>query len=114
MEHYHLKQTKELYGPAMEITNSEEADAYLKELVNYYVELGNPPDRAEDIVRTNLSWYAGYFDHETRLRVERLFDCQHPILGEAADAEPSPNTTLLLGAALERKGEFDEKKPTGI
>ena len=114
MERYHLKEPKELYDPAMSITNSEEADAYLKELVNYFVELGNAPDRAESIVRTNLSWWAGYFDHETRLRVERLFNCQHPMLGEAADAEPSPNTILLLGAALEKKGDFDGKKPTGI
>jgi hypothetical protein len=67
-----LKPYGELYDPAMEITTQEEADAYLAELVAYKISIGHDPDDAEEAVRRDLGYYAGYFSDETRKRVDRL------------------------------------------
>ena len=37
--------------------------------------------KAEEIERSNLGYWAGYFDNKTRARVERLFECAHPVFG---------------------------------
>lgn len=72
----------EKYGPAMEITDQSEADAYLEECVQHSISLGKTRKEAEAIERGNLGYYAGYYDNETRERVERLFRCSHPIFGK--------------------------------
>ncbi len=72
----------EIYGPAMELETQEEADAYFEQLVGHRLRR-DAVDReaAETIERNNLAYYAGYCSHETRLRVEKLFSCTHPVLG---------------------------------
>ena len=70
-----------LYGPAMKIESQEEADAYFERLVAYSISFGNSREKAEGIERANLGYYAGYYDNATRRRVERLFQCHHPIFG---------------------------------
>jgi len=35
-----------------------------------------------DITKSNLGYYAGYYDEETRIRVEKMFQCVHPVFGQ--------------------------------
>lgn len=76
----------ETLGPAMQITDQAEADAYFKALVDYHVARWHVSRaEAEKSERGNLGYYAGYYDSETRERVERLFRCSHPVFGSIAE-----------------------------
>lgn len=72
------------YRPAMEIQTQEEADAYFQKLVEHMVVRGHTRPEAERIERSNLGYFAGYYGEDTRERVERLFNCEHPIFGKFA------------------------------
>jgi hypothetical protein len=75
----------EAYNPAMKIHEQAEADAYFEKLVTDLVDNhAKPRAEAETIVRVNLGYWAGYYNHETRARVERLFKCSHPVFGAMA------------------------------
>jgi hypothetical protein len=93
------KTYKELLGPAMEITDQAEADEYFEELVRYNMQFSQSREEAAEIVRANLGYYVGYYDSETRLRVERLFCCAHPVFGKADDGEPTADEALAAGIA---------------
>lgn len=69
------------YGPAMTIADQAEADAYFERCVAHSIAHGRSRSDAEYVERCNLGYYAGYYDHETRVRVERLFGCAHPVFG---------------------------------
>lgn len=103
MEHFAEKITiGDKYGPAMELTEQVAADAYFERCVEHQMRVGKS-DRttAEGIERQNLGYYAGYYDDETRRRVERLFKCSHPVFGaiEAVGA-PTPEEALQAGRDL--------------
>ena len=102
----------EKYNRAMTITDQKEADAYLSDLVIHCMGFGTSADEAIDIEKSNLGYYAGYFDHETRLRVEKLFKCKHPILGDASKGEVSPRELFELGyhAGSARRKEIEDGK----
>jgi len=51
----------------------------------------------------DTGYYAGYYDHETRERVERLFNCTHPIFGDAATHQPTAEESLNAGLAMGRE-----------
>lgn len=75
--------------PAMEITDEADAQQYLTDYVAYIqTALDKEPRKdgvsAAQIAATNLGYFAGYYDNETRERVERLFKCSHPIFGSIA------------------------------
>lgn len=72
------------YGPAMKITGSEEAKAYFERCVEHTMSHGKTRVEAESCERDNLAYYAGYYSHETRVHVECLFDCCHPVFGAAS------------------------------
>jgi hypothetical protein len=94
------------YGPAMEIAEQAEADAYFERCVLHTLLYwdGEGPvtrEKAEALERTNLGYYAGYYGTETRARVERLFKCAHPYFGTIAEnGTPSPETAFNIGAAI--------------
>lgn len=77
----------ECLGPAMNITDPEDAKQYLEEYISFIQKyINNVPEsdkrmRAEEVAKSNLGYYAGYYDNETRYRVEKLFMCSHPIFG---------------------------------
>lgn len=77
----------ETLAPAMEITDQDDAAQYLKDLTAYTqkkIDEGKMKEdgkTAEEIAKSNLAYYAGYYSNETRERVERLFKCEHPIFG---------------------------------
>lgn len=91
----------EKYDPAMRITTQEDADAYLEECVQHTMGFGKSREEAESIERSNLGYYAGYYDAETRERVERLFRCTHPVFGSIAEkGEPTPEEAFEMGKAM--------------
>jgi len=93
----------ECLGPAMEITDPQDAQQYLAEYVNHiqkYLDKEPREDNmtAEDVAKVNLGYYAGYYDNETRGRVESLFTCVHPIFGTVKDnGIPTAEEALELG-----------------
>ena len=67
----------EVYGPAMEIA---------------------------EITKKNLGYFAGYYNHETRARVERLFACEHPVFGKiSVQGPPSAEEAFRKGLEFGRK-----------
>jgi len=78
----------EKYGPAMKIETQEEANEYLERCVRHNMNFGNTREEAESIEKSNLGYYAGYYDDETRRRVERLFKCAHPVFGSIEEKGP--------------------------
>lgn len=94
----------DLLHPAMEIKGQAEADAYFKKLVDYSMTFwGHSREEAERINKSNLGYFAGYYDSETRERVERLFHCSHPVFGSIAEkGTPTPEEALEAGKRMAR------------
>jgi hypothetical protein len=93
----------EKYGPAMEIKTQAEADAYFEVCVEHTMSWGRSREEAERIEHANLGYYAGYYDHDTRERVEELFQCAHPIFGKAKDGVPTAEEAYRKGFELGEK-----------
>jgi hypothetical protein len=93
----------EIYDPAMEITDPEEAESYFRELVEQGLEnranRGDPVswDEMVRIQKSNLGYYSGYYGHETMERVERLFGACHPIFGSQIAHQTTPEEAFLMG-----------------
>jgi hypothetical protein len=92
--------TGQKYGPAMKLTDQAEASAYFERCVAHNMSFGHSRQEAEQIERSNLGYWAGYYDHETRARVENLFSCKHPIFGAIAEVgAPTPEEAFQAGIA---------------
>lgn len=88
----------DLYDPAMKVQTKEEADAYFKKLQDLQSANGVPPEISEMIIKTNLGYWAGYGDEERRERVERLYECEHPIFGSIKEnGRPTSDEAYELG-----------------
>lgn len=80
----------------MEIRYIADAEQYLKDYVNYQQKMLDKEPREDDktaleICKINLGYFAGYYDHETRDRVEKLFQCSHPVYGSIKEkGAPTP------------------------
>lgn len=79
----------ECLKPAMEIMDQADANQYLVDYIAYIQAALEKEPRsdemtAEEIAKINLGYYAGYYNSETRKRVELLFCCHHPIFGSAS------------------------------
>lgn len=95
----------EKYGPAMAFTTQAEADSCFEQLVEHTMSFGKSREEAESIERQNLGYYAGYYDHETRERVERLYGCKHPIFGAIAErGQPTAAEAFEAGQRMAREG----------
>lgn len=107
----------DLLRPAMSITEQEDADQYLVAYVAHIQEFLDKEPRAdgltaEQIAKTNLGYFAGYYDSETRERVERLFRCQHPVFGAiAANGPPTPEETFAAGVEYAETVMSDTEAP---
>lgn len=100
--------TGDKYGPAMKITDQEEAKRYFEECIEHSMARGNSRAEADRIERSNLGYWAGYYDNETRERVERLFHCAHPVFGPIAlYGAPTPEEAFEAGVKM---GEASRKK----
>jgi hypothetical protein len=90
----------EKYFPAMEITDQATADRYFAACLQHHLMVSEPglsAAKAAEIERSELGYWAGYCSRETRLRVEELFNCEHPILGKAKDRDWSLKELLQAG-----------------
>ena len=85
------------YGPAMEITDQAEADRYFEECVQHCMTFGKSREEAEQIERSNLGYYSGYYDGETMQRVFKLFRCSHPVFGTSV---PTPDEAFKRGQEM--------------
>lgn len=97
----------ECLHPAMKITEPEDAQQYLRAYAAFLqaaIDRDGPRDgrTGESVAKFNLGYFAGYYDDETRMRVERLFCCEHPFLGSAAANRPTPEQALAAGIAAGR------------
>lgn len=89
------------YRPAMDIVDQEAADEYFEACVEHNMRVSeNTRLEAEKIERINLGYYAGYYNHETRIRVEELFKCAHPVFGKAKDGVPTPEEAFEMGKKM--------------
>jgi hypothetical protein len=96
-----MKTIGEKYRPAMKITDPEEARRYFEELVRHNMaNSDHTRKQAEDIERSNLGYFAGYYDKDTRIRVERLFYCVHPVFGSAKKNDFKPEEVFAMGLAI--------------
>lgn len=113
----------ECLAPAMEIKSQKIADEYLKDYIAYLdkeitwsVEAGNAIARgdfssAEQLAKQNLAYYAGYYDDATRERVERLFDCEHPIFGRLSEmGTPTGEESFQCGMQRKTLKEIRNQK----
>lgn len=93
------------YKTAMKIKTQEEADKFFEELVQHHMkENGDSRKKAEQIQRINLGYFAGYYDSETRERVERLFDCAHPVFGKISEnGSPTAEEAFEAGKKWAKK-----------
>lgn len=94
----------EALSPAMEITNEAEAYNYLQAYIAFTENrckednVDTEGKTAEEICKINLGYFAGYYDSETRERVERLFSCAHPVFGSIeANGSPTPQEAFRKG-----------------
>lgn len=90
------------YGPAMKIKTQAEADTYFERCVTHTMSsFGLSRDKAEETERMNLGYFAGYYDDETRARIEKLFRCAHPFFGSIAkNGTPTPEEAFAAGKRL--------------
>ena len=93
----------ECLGPAMEITDPEDARQYLGEYAKYTQKFLDKEPRddnmtAEDVCKVNLGYFAGYYSNETRVRVEELFTCSHPVFGSIKNnGSPTAEQAFNMG-----------------
>lgn len=92
------------YKPAMKITAQDVADEYFAACVEHAMRSGKTREEAEEMERSNMGYFAGYYDNETRERVERLFNCRHPFFGKAANGTPTPKETVEMGRKFASEG----------
>lgn len=102
----------ECLGPAMKITDPKDAQQYFKAYIAWIRKAidRDKPDHgmtAKQVAKSNLGYYTGYYDHETRLRVEKLFMCAHPIFGKASSGKPlTPMEAFEIGKKLGEKHQL--------
>lgn len=96
------------YGPAMDITDEHEAQAYFEKCVRHCMQFFEKTrEEAEQIERFNLGYYSGYYSKEVAARVEALFRARHPIFGKVKNW-PGPYEAFELGKDIATRRTNDE------
>ena len=95
--------SSDIYKNAMEITDQQEAQEYFESLVSFCMKKGKSREESIKIQKSNLGYFAGYYDNETRLKVENLFECSHPVFGNASKGEPTLEEAFKMGRELGEK-----------
>ena len=95
----------ECTGPAMKIVDAEDAAQYKAAYIDYVSKFhvdGKSENglTTEEVVNHNLGYFAGYYSDETRERVERLFNCSHPVFGSIKEnGAPTAAEAFHMGMA---------------
>ncbi|MEK6832588.1 MAG: hypothetical protein AABY32_00955 [Nanoarchaeota archaeon] len=92
------------YGPAMKITDQDEANIYFEKCVRHQMWFNKSRDEAVSIEKQNLGYFSGYYDSETMERVQKLFNCSHPVFGKVtAGNPPTPEEAFNAGVKIGKK-----------
>lgn len=94
----------------MEIKTREEASEYLDRLIAWHMDARPEAtfEEAEKIEKDNLGYYAGYYEHEVRIRVEDLFQCKHPIFKAAKEGLLTAQECFDAGVMAAMKAKLKE------
>ncbi len=90
----------------MQARTADQARAIFESLVTECMRK-RPCGRAEAvrIQKANIGYFSGYHDMETQRRVERLFQCAHPIFGRIKDGGTrTPEEAFKLGGLVAQGG----------
>jgi hypothetical protein len=88
----------DLLDPIFKITDEEEAKEYFNDYVKFLMEDPEVSEqRAIEIAKINIGYWAGYYSTDVRMRVERLFETEHPYLGKAKEKQYTPDEILQMG-----------------
>ena len=100
-----------LFEKAMTVTTAEEAGPLLEQLIEAAMKdiTSMKYEEAKTLIKENLGYMAGYYSHETRERVERLFDCEHPVFGKIAEKGP-PTMEEAFKAGVRLGEEMRKRK----
>lgn len=97
---------KDLLGIAIKITDPVEAKQYLRDYTKWIQDaIDKDPERkgdnAEQIAKSNIGYFAGYYDNKVRERVEELYSCSHPVFGPIKErGAPGPEMAFEMGLML--------------
>src|SRR3989304_6422117 len=84
--------------PAMRITDTQEAQEYLEELIVQNMKRwGQTRERATEVTKINLGYFAGYYNNEIMARVNKLYSTVHPIFGATA---PTSKEAFEMGKKI--------------
>ena len=98
------------YDPAMSILDKDAADIYFQACVQHNMRTStNNLGVAQAMERSNLGYWGGYYSKEVRVRIEELFNCEHPILGKASERDWTPDEILAEG---KRIAQLWRERPT--
>jgi hypothetical protein len=101
--------SRALVEAAIAVETQDAANVMFEQLVQEAMRENDNMGRAEaiDTVRDNLGYFAGYYDHDTRARVERLYQCEHPVFGPIATTRPpSAEEALALVKECGKRGRI--------
>ena len=76
---------------AIAATTQEEANSVLFDYVTFLIGAEKPDGdsrtwkEAEKLAKDNIGYFAGYYDKETRRRLYKLFNTEHPVFGVRED-----------------------------
>lgn len=115
--------TSDCLDQAMKIKDQKEADQYLKDYIEYMMDntkmtkeecdriLAGDIMTFEAIAKYNIGYWAGYQDEETRARIEKLFDCEHPMFGKISELGiPTPEEAFECGKTRKTLKEIRDQK----
>lgn len=76
---------RDLLEPAMKIAQArdhEAAKAFMAAYRTYLIdEWDRTPEDADEVIRVNVGYYAGYYGDETQRAVLEVFGAAHPVFG---------------------------------
>ena len=97
----------EIFEQALKIRDKEDARQYLQSYSRWIVikSVGKPMIKEPiEIAKENLGYWAGYYSHDTRHKVETLFECEHPVFGSIAkNGAPTAEQAFKLGLEMGKK-----------
>jgi len=96
----------QVYDPACSFVETEEqAKKYFDLLVNYAVTIHSiSVEEATKNELLNIGYYAGYYDNDTRIKMQKLFGAIHPIFGRVF---PTADEALEIGKRIGEKMRND-------
>lgn len=106
----------ETLAPTIQIKDKAEAMQYLKDYIVYLQQhidnsiINGKYGSVEEMAKHNIGYYAGYYSSDDRLRVEDLFECEHPYFGKAKNGLPTVDQALKMGIELGKKQRLELEK----